>query len=452
MNEPLIEMEPPPACLDETLLRLPGGVVVREAELRRQNADLLETVEALQVAQEDLMVMRLAVEAERARYQQLFEFATDGYLVTDLHGILREANIAGLTRLGLPYNHIKGKILANFIALDDRMRFRAFLNRLGESEGRLEWEGRLTPRHADAVDVVLTACRLRDAATNIYDLRWIVRDVTERRRLEQARQADQQRLLEQERRAGVLEERNRLAQEFHDTLAQGFTGISFLLGAAENALADDAELARAQIGRARQVAQESIVEARRSIRALRTQALECGGLSLALAQFMENLRATSGLDAEFIACGTPTPLPVQVEDDLLRIAQEAVTNALKHARPQHITVQLKFAPGQVHMRVQDDGRGFNASASRAPAGFGLIGMRERAARIGGKVVLQSAPDDGTKISVDVALPPPLNQTGSQKIASAYWCNGSSFVVPASSEYPHVKAATHSQTQGWKSRT
>lgn len=408
MNENLIDSYSPPDTLDEITLPRPG-VMAREAELRRQNAELLETVEALQVAQEDLMLMRLAVETERARYQQLFEFATDGYLVTDLNGILREANVAGLARLGLPYNHIKGKIFANYIALDDRMRFRALLNRLKESDSRIEWEGRLKPRHAEGVDVVLTACRLRDAATNIYDLRWIVRDVTERRRLEQARQADQQRLLEQERRAGVLEERNRLAQEFHDTLAQGFTGISFLLGAAESTLGDDVDLARAQIGRARQVAQESIVEARRSIRALRTRALESGGLSLALAHLMENMRATSGVDAEFIACGMPTALPVQVEDDLLRIAQEAVTNALKHARPRHITVRLKFASDIVQLRVQDDGRGFNASVSRAPAGFGLIGMRERAARIGGKMVLQSAPDEGTKISVDVALPslPPL---------------------------------------------
>ncbi len=391
------------------------NATAREAELKRQNEALLETVESLQVAQEDLLLMRVAVEAERARYQQLFEFATDGYLVTDLHGILREANNAGQARLGLPHNHIKGKILANYIALDDRIRFRAFLNRLGESDSRLEWEGCLAPHHAVSVDVALTACRLRDVATNIYDLRWIVRDVTERRRLEQARQADQQRLLEQERRAGVLEERNRLAQEFHDTLAQGFTGISFLLGAAEDTLSDDTALARAQIGRARQVAQESIVEARRSIRALRTQALETGGLSLALAHLVENARATSGVDAEFVASGTPTSLPVQVEDDLLRIAQEAVTNALKHAQAAHIMVYLKSAPGQVQLRVEDDGRGFAASNPRAHTGFGLIGMRERAARIGGKLLLDTNTDVGTKISVSIALPsfpaPSLNPDG-----------------------------------------
>ena len=215
--------------------------IAREAELTRQNEALQEAVESLQVAQEDLMLMRVVLEDERLRYQQLFEFATDGYLVTDLNGILIEANNAGLARLGLVHQHVKGKILANFIAFDERIRFRAFLNRLPQSNERLEWEGRILPRHAAAVDVTLTACRMRDAGGGTDTLRWIARDITERTRLEQARQADQQSLLEQERRAGVLEERNRIAQEFHDTLAQGFTGIAFLLGAAESALDDDTQ-------------------------------------------------------------------------------------------------------------------------------------------------------------------------------------------------------------------
>ena len=378
----------------------------REAELMRRNEALQEAVEALQVAQEDLMLMRLAVEGERQRYQQLFEFATDGYLVTDINGVLREANNAGLARLNITYQHMQGKILSNYVDFDSRIRFRAFLQRIALTDARLEWEGRITPRHGPPVDVVLTACRMPDAGGHQYELRWLLRDVTERKRLEQARQMDQQQLLEQERRAGVLAERNRIAQEFHDTLAQGFTGIAFLLGAAENTLNEDPEQALKQIRRARQVAQDSIGEARRSIRDLRTQTLEDGSLSLALAELLNRVQADTGIETEYTVCGTSAQLSAQVENDLLRIAQESVTNCLKHAHATRIALELKFASGQVQMRVIDNGQGFSPAAARAPVGFGLIGMRERASRIGGDVVFQSDAQTGTKICVTVPLPPP----------------------------------------------
>ena len=135
--------------------------------------------------------------------------------------------------------------------------------------------------------------------------------------------------------------------------------------------------------------------------------MESGGLCLALAELIERARENTGIETAFTVCGPPAVLPVQVEDDLLRIAQEGVTNALKHAQATRITIHLEFAPDRAQMRVEDDGRGLPDPALRAPTGFGLIGMRERAARIGGTVTLHSRRDEGTKICVTVPLAAPL---------------------------------------------
>lgn len=381
-----------------------------EIEMERQNEHLQNTMESLQVAQEDLLLMRSVVEAEKQRYQELFEAATDGYITTDLNGIIDEANHAAILRLGLSPSYVIGRILTNYVALEDRNSFRSFLSRLGQGIETKEWEGRFTPRGNVPFDAVLTVSGVQGMEVESVSLRWILRDITQRKQMEQARAADQERLLEQERRAGVLEERNRIAQEFHDTLAQGFTGISFLLAAAEGAVMDAPEQARAQIARARKVATECITEARRSIHALRSLTLANGSLPVALAHVVEQARTQSNAEIDFQVQGVPLFLPVQVENDLLRIGQEAVTNALKHAKAAHISVHLAFARDQVQINVIDDGKGLpekamNEKTMNAVTGYGLIGIRERTQRIGGQLTLGSAAGKGTRIRVVVTLPP-----------------------------------------------
>lgn len=164
-----------------------------EQNLRRRYEDLLDSMEALQVTQEDLLIMRTELELERQRYQELFEFATDGYLVTDTNGIIREANTEACKRLNLSTGYIKGKILANYISMEDRAGFRALLNRMGHEPGRVDWEGGLLPRKNSRHDVQLTVAAARDPQTHhVTELRWLMRDITQRRDLERARQADQQ--------------------------------------------------------------------------------------------------------------------------------------------------------------------------------------------------------------------------------------------------------------------
>ena len=299
---------------------------------------------------------------------------------------------------------MKGKILANYIRLEDRVEFRALLNRMEHERGRVDWECHLTPRNDSPRDAQLTVAAMRDSATDEPQiLRWLLRDITARRNLERARLADQQRLLGQEHRAGVMEERTRIAQEFHDTLAQGFTGISFLLVAAENALPASPEQAAVKIARARQVATQSIVEARQAIRAMRSENLDADNLPVAFATLIEQTAAQTGIHVHLGIRGAARVLPTQVSNDLLRIGQEAITNAIKHARAREIRLCLHYEPEQVQLHITDDGQGFSPDKPRPEGGFGLTGMRERAHRIGGHLEIDSKKDKGTTIAITVPL-------------------------------------------------
>jgi signal transduction histidine kinase len=202
-----------------------------------------------------------------------------------------------------------------------------------------------------------------------------------------------ERLLDQEREAATLEERARLAREIHDTLAQGLTGIVVQLGAAQRALAAKAEAADQHIDLAQQMARESLAEARRSVWNLRTPALERGDLSDAL-RGLTSHPIKPETSVSFEQRGQPWPLAPNVESALLRVGQEALVNVAKHAGATHAQVTLEYAPDAVRLSVGDDGVGFadlalalDVAAPGPWGGFGLLGMRERLAALGGSLEL-----------------------------------------------------------------
>jgi signal transduction histidine kinase len=145
----------------------------------------------------------------------------------------------------------------------------------------------------------------------------------------------------------------------------------------------------------------SLTEARRSVWDLRAQALENADLATALADAARNLTSGTSTQSEFHIKGTPRQLPATVENNLWRIGQEAMTNAMKHAHPRHLRVELAFAPKEVTLSIADDGRGFDTTNNRLSGDghFGLIGMRERAERLKGKLDIESGEGTGTRISV-----------------------------------------------------
>ena len=203
--------------------------------------------------------------------------------------------------------------------------------------------------------------------------------------------------------AAVLAERTRMSRELHDTLAQGFAGIAIHLDAAAACLPKGAEELRNHLGRARALVRESLAEARRAVLDLRPQALEHADLATALSEMAGRLGADSTIQVE--VTGEPRRLSSAVETHLLRIAQEAVTNALRHAGAREIRVHLGFGADHVSLRIQDDGHGF-AAGTAAPSStghLGLVGIRERTARIGGHFTLHSRAGAGTEVVVEVPL-------------------------------------------------
>jgi signal transduction histidine kinase len=215
-------------------------------------------------------------------------------------------------------------------------------------------------------------------------------------------------LLAQAREAGALDERQRMAGEIHDTLAQGLTGIVTQLEAAEQAGSASAEWRR-HVRTAAQLARDSLTEARRSVHALRPQPLDGARLPDALSGVVEQWSSLHGLTAELVTTGDARPLRPEIEVALLRTAQEALANVAKHAGASRVGLTLSYMEDVVTLDVRDDGTGFDATATPAATGegggFGLTAMRERVSRIAGTLAIESEPGGGTAISACVpALP------------------------------------------------
>lgn len=201
--------------------------------------------------------------------------------------------------------------------------------------------------------------------------------------------------------ASILEERNRMAREIHDILAQAFTGILLNVGAATQVLKDDLEATQAHLEMVEEMARTGLAEARRSVAALRPHLLEDGSLHSALYRLVTQMRGAADTDIIYEIKGTAYPMPTEVENNLLRIGQEALTNAIKYADACKVHVELLYENTQCFLRVKDDGRGFGVATIPPVGGFGLLGMSERAEHIGAQLMIQSQPGQGTEIVVIV---------------------------------------------------
>ncbi|MFF2191576.1 sensor histidine kinase [Streptomyces sp. NPDC058157] len=267
------------------------------------------------------------------------------------------------------------------------------------------------------------------AVATVLGYQALYRESERRRELIEELIATRAELAAAERGAGILAERERLAREIHDTLAQGLSSIQLLLRAAERALSEDpapagpvptpapaegaagtagavppapAAAALAHIGRAREAAQENLAEARRFVRALAPPDLEHGSLAGALERLCSG---APGPRVRFSVSGPPRELPTPYEVALLRIAQSALANVVRHARADRAEITLTFMDTSVTLDVVDDGRGFDpASAPSGEGGFGLPAMRARAESLGGLFTVESDPGQGTAVAVTLPLP------------------------------------------------
>jgi signal transduction histidine kinase len=198
-----------------------------------------------------------------------------------------------------------------------------------------------------------------------------------------------------------MKERNRIAREIHDTMAQGLAGIGLHLAAIEHE-GSDANRER-HVQTARQLVEASLAEARRSVWDLRPQYLDRSDLVSALQQMATDLGENTAVRIAIATSGTVRALSTDIERNVFRMVQEAIANAIRHAAARHIHITARFDQEQAEFVVVDDGRGFDPDIPST--GFGLTGMRERAAQIGATLRVESQPSIGTSVSITVPLHP-----------------------------------------------
>jgi signal transduction histidine kinase len=201
--------------------------------------------------------------------------------------------------------------------------------------------------------------------------------------------------------ADIIGERTRIARELHDTLAQGVAGVGLQIETALRMLEQQPDSAREHLRLAHAMSKSSLDEVRRSIWVLRAQTAKGqGGLAVRLSESLRQLTAGKGPEATIEIHGQPRPLPVAVERNLLRIAHEAVSNAVRHSEAETMNVVLDFGDDGLLLRVRDDGRGFDFESHLAASGvehFGLLGISERARALGGELRVESRPGVGTEV-------------------------------------------------------
>lgn len=323
--------------------------------------------------------------------RRLFEHAGDAIFVHGLDGLFTDVNIAASSILGYTREELLGMFPWNFVVRDSREQILALWNGMSSGEpitvtdelrrkdGKtFPAEVRLVRYQAGSRDMIIAICR----------------DITKRREAEAAKlQAEVE----------IVKERNRMAREIHDTLAQSFAGIVLQLEAAEAAKESgiDSEI---YLQRIRETANFGLDEARRSVLALRTAALEDGGLEQALQKLAERSSIKGSLICQFAALGFAQRVTPAKELGIFRIAQEAVGNAIKHAKASRISIELMVTSEELKLLVKDDGQGIAWDDPAIHNGFGLSAMRERANDLGAVIQIENNPGGGTMLRLTVPLP------------------------------------------------
>jgi signal transduction histidine kinase len=256
------------------------------------------------------------------------------------------------------------------------------------------WSALALPDYPNLETSFFVFITLLFAGYSLFGLEMLVREARARQALESARQE----LALASREAGILFERQRLAREIHDTLAQDFASIVMHLEAAE-ASADPAHHQQAKT-----TARDGLAEARSLVWALRPDLLQGKSLEEALNQMLDQWRSKSGVSCELVVSGQPQPLHPEVELSVLRIAREALANVRKHAQARRVVVTLSYIGSEVLIDVQDDGLGFERTQIGQES-YGLRLMEERVAALGGRLSFESEQGQGTTVAVALPILP-----------------------------------------------
>ncbi|WP_442942785.1 protein kinase domain-containing protein [Nostoc sp.] len=322
-----------------------------------------------------------ALQASEAELRALFCAMPDPLLVVNAEGRILRATLIESEKLSNPIDEQVGR---TFSEIFERSQADTFLGCIRQA---LSTQQPLTVEYSSIVGGWKTWFATRISPISEHSVIWLARDISDRKRAEEA---------------SILEERNHMAREIHDTLAQAFTGIIIHARSASNKVTADPEKAQTLLTQILDLARSGLAEARRSVEALhRPYLLESSNLQDALSCLAAQLDSSIATQIVYEVMGTPYPLSSDLENNLFRIGQEALTNAIKHAKASEIHIELIYEPTQCSLRIKDDGQGFNVENQAMQNGFGLLGMAERAERIRAELKIQSDLEQGTEIAVSI---------------------------------------------------
>ena len=332
------------------------------------------------------------------RYRDLFEECRDAIFITTPEGGFTDVNRAALELFGCTREEIiDSEVGSNWFDPQDRENY---LKELDVTGSVSNYEMKVLRRDGTVLDCEVSAILRQGDSGSGTRIQGIVRDVTESKRAEAA-------ALEQAREVAVLEERNRMAREIHDTMAQGFTSIVLQMEAAEQSMETSPGALPEHLNLARELAREGLQEARRSVLGLMPHALERATLDTALQEEVARFEAEGRSKIAFTQSGKRRELPPDVQTVLLRICQESLTNIRRHAEASQVDVTLDYQEHEVLLCVQDNGAGFDPPSvekEKRGVSFGLTGMRQRAEQINGQLIVESAQNQGTLVRLSIPTP------------------------------------------------
>jgi len=365
-------------------------------EQARLYAELTRTNEELQTEISERRRAEEALKKSEQQLQDIVDNTTAVITVKDLNLYYLLVNREHERRFHVQRERIRGKTDYDYLPRDVAEQIRANDRQVIEGGRPIQFEMAL-PMAESVRHYVVVKFLLVDGALKPYAVCGISTDITE---LKRAKELEAEMAREREM---FLEEKTRLAGEIHDSLAQSFTGISMQLGMAKYVMTDRDNDLFGYVERANDLARFGLAEARRSVLSLQSMIIKDSGLIESLQILAERSNIAGRLRCTFRSnLKDDQIVPAAVRQDLLRIAQEAISNALRHAKSTAISVNLRSHPPNLVLRVKDNGRGITTKAETRE-GFGFANMRARVKKLNGRLDVRTAPGRGTSIVVRVPL-------------------------------------------------
>jgi PAS domain S-box-containing protein len=338
-----------------------------------------------------------ALRQSEERYRRLVEQAVDSFCIIDREGKILDVNQETCDSLGYSREELLGLSIPDICPESTLPLSDEDWDRWVHNPTPVTLERTLQRKDGSTLPVEIRVGLIE--LNNRHLIFALARDMTERKEAEETQ-------IQQARELAVLGERNRMAREIHDTLAQGFTGVILQLEAAEQAQEENPQEVLEHLERAKGLARRSLQEARRSVWNLLPHALEQRDLESALREEVKKFEEESQIRVSFQLLGNQRPIPSEAQTALLRICQESLNNVRRHANATEASVCLTFDSSDVHLDVRDNGQGFNINGlngATEQGGFGLTGMKQRARLLGGSLEVITKNGDGTQIAARIPI-------------------------------------------------